>query len=105
MSLIQKKTFSFDDGNVGAEGVTGFNIYYALSPAVLDYGSPKISIPVVPGQTTYGVIIPDQLPLGEGTYQVGVCAVDAAGNESDIVVIASPFDFTAPSAPVNLRFS
>lgn len=102
MAQIKPKVFSWNDALISAEGVVGFNVYYKLGSTV-DYAAPKVSVPVVAGQSAYSLNIPAQLPLTEGTYTLGVSALDAAGNESDIAVLTSPFDFTAPSAPTSLR--
>lgn len=52
------------------------------------------------------VLLPDDFPdgtfSGDGNYIVGVCAVDDVGNEGDIALVASPFDFIAPGVPTNL---
>ena len=104
MSKIVSKNFSWDDANIASQGVVSFNVYYVKGGAV-DYASPKVSVAVVAGQATYTLAVPAQLPLTEGQYQLGVSALDAAGNESDIAVLNSPFDFTAPTAPVNLKVS
>jgi len=106
MSKLVSKTLSWDDTVISTQGVVGFYVYYVKGGTV-NYTSPKIGpIPIVTGQTTYSVSIPSVLPLTEGAYELGVSALDAAGNESDIAVLdPSPFDFTAPTAPVNLRVS
>lgn len=102
MSQIKSKKFAFDDPAVDADKVKSFNIYY-VKDGTVNYTSPKISIPAVPGQITYEVDIPAQVPIGEGQYELGASAVDESGNESDITVLDSFFDFTAPAAPLNLR--
>jgi hypothetical protein len=98
MKLVTKK-FSFELETT--EGVTGFNIYYGVSP--LTYESAKVTFPVVPDQLIYEVELPTEVPIGEGNYFLGVSTFDEAGNESDIVAIESFFDFTPPMKPKNLK--
>jgi hypothetical protein len=96
---IVSKTFQFD--LVTTEGVKGFNVYYDTAP--LAYTSPKVTFPVTTGQLTYSIKLPDEVPIGEGAYNIGASTFDEAGNESDIASINYFFDLTAPATPVNLR--
>lgn len=103
MGSIKKKVFQFEMPSVvSLEDVTQFNIYY-VKDGTVDYNSPKVTIPVVSGQTLYSVILPDQMPVTDGQYQVGVASEDSAGNLSDIAVLDYFFDFIAPVAPSNLK--
>lgn len=99
---IKKKTLSFDLEST--EGVAGYNVYYDKVEA--NYDSAKVKFTnIIPDQLTYSVVFPDQVPITEGQYQIGVSTFDAEGNESDIIIINYFFDFTAPRAPKNLRIS
>ena len=55
---------------------------------------------------TASVLLPDDFPagtfVGEGNFTVGVSAIDDVGNEGDVAIVASPFDFIAPGVPTNL---
>jgi hypothetical protein len=55
---------------------------------------------------TCSVLLPDEFPagtfVGEGNFTVGVSAIDDVGNEGDVAIVASPFDFIAPGVPTNL---
>ncbi len=103
MASIKKKTFQFEMPTVvSLEGVSQFNIYYVQGGTV-SYDSPKVTIPAVSGQTLYSVIRPDQMPVTDGQYQIGVASEDDAGNLSDIAVLDYFFDFVAPTAPSVLR--
>lgn len=97
MSKIVSKKLWFDEADM--TGVVSFYVYYARSPEVITYETPHVTIPALPGQTAYEVDLPVMVPVGEGSYNLGVAAVDEAGNISDIDVMASFFDFTAPTAP------
>ena len=101
MSKIVSKKISWNDANIAQEGVVSFNLYYA-KPGPATYDSPKVNVPVVEGQTAYELDIPAQVPIEEGQYEIGVSALDAAGNESDIAVLDYFFDFTAPGTPTDL---
>lgn len=105
MPKIVKKTFSFDVDTL--EGAIGFNIYCVKKEgdgATLTYDKPHLFIPVVEGKLTYSVVFPDQIPVTEGQYQIGVTAVDAEDNELDFVVLDYAFDFTPPKGKIsNLR--
>lgn len=97
MSKIVSKTLWFDE--VDPTDIKYYNVYFVKVPESITYDSPKIVMTAVATQTAYQVDIPAMVPLGEGTYNLGVAAVDSAGNISDIDVMTSPFDFTAPPAP------
>jgi hypothetical protein len=52
------------------------------------------------------VILPDQVPsfpLISAEMEVGITAVNDAGNESEMIAIKAYFNFTVPAAPSNLR--
>lgn len=92
MARIKKVTLTFDETDLTS--VAGFKIYYDVVP--LNDNSPSVSIPVEVGKTSYDVILPTIIPLTDGTYNLGVCALDEAGNETDMDVLTRPFDFTPP---------
>jgi len=51
------------------------------------------------------VILPDDIPSFPrmaGNMELGIAAVNQAGNESDITKISAYFDFTVPEAPKSL---
>jgi hypothetical protein len=97
MAKIVSKKLWFDQ--LDMTDVKFFNIYYVKAPTPVTYDTPKVVITAVPGQTAYEVDVPLMVPIGEGTYNLGVSAVDSGGNISDIDVMTRPFDFTAPVAP------
>lgn len=106
MPKIVKKTFSFDVDTL--EGAAGFNVYCIKNDggigAILSYDKPHLFIPVVPEKLTYSVVFPDDIPVTEGQYRIGVTAVDAEDNELDFVVLDYAFDFTPPKGKIsNLR--
>ena len=51
------------------------------------------------------VVVPDEIPSFSkiaGNIELGVTAVNAAGNESDITIARVYVDFTVPEAPKGL---
>lgn len=101
MSKIISKTLKFNPPEVMTD-VASFNVFF--SQDALTYDSPCVSVPVDPGADEYAVTIPGPgIVITEGTYNIGVSSVDAAGNQSDIEQISFPFDLTAPPPPENLR--
>lgn len=99
---ITKKKFSFDLEST--EGVAGYNVYYDKN--VITYDSNKVTFTnIVPDQLTYTITLPDDVPLTDGDYNIGVSVFDEEGNESEIIVISYFFDFIAPVSPKNLRIS
>lgn len=82
-----------------AHDVAGYKLYWALGGGV-NYDSDFAEV----GQVTE-VILPDDVlafPLVEGDIELGVTAVNHAGNESDMTKFSAHFDFTAPEAPTDL---
>ena len=92
MAKIKKVTLTFDE--IDLTSVAGFKLYYDTVP--INDNSPSVVIPVVPTQTVYDVVLPVIIPITDGTYNLGVCALDEAGNETDMDVLTRPFDFTPP---------
>jgi len=83
-----------------ATDVVAQRVYYDSAP--LDYNAPFIEV----GSATNSVLVPDDFPVGsltEGDYNIGVTALDAWGNESDMAQKTFFFDFTAPDAPADLQ--
>lgn len=99
MAYIKKQTLEFDAPAVMTD-VANFKLYYGKeSDGLLTYNSVFVNIPVVPSQVTYQVVIPDMIPITEGSWNLGVASEDAAGNISDMDLLTGFFDFTAPPAP------
>ena len=81
--------------------VVGYKIYYMPEGEELNYGSPSVTVGNV-NSVSIPTDIPD-FPLIDGSYQIGLTAVDDVGNESDIAVKTVPFDLVAPDVPTNLE--
>lgn len=95
MAKIKKVVLTFDEADL--TDVVSFKVFYDTD--IIDETSPFVPIIVVPGQTAYNVEFPTAVPVTDGLYNLGVVAVDDAGNESDMDVISRFFDFVAPHAP------
>ena len=97
MAKIKKVTMTFDQADL--TDCVKFRVYY--NKAELGAESPFVEIPVVQGQTAYDVVFPDAVPvtMEEGSWNLGVSAVDDEGNESDMDVITPFFDFIPPAKP------
>lgn len=80
--------------------VTGYRLYWAVGGGV-GYDSEFAEM----GLTTQ-VILPDDVapfPLVAGPIEIGVTAVNEAGNESEMIRLPTLFDFTAPGPPEDLE--
>ena len=86
----------------GSSDVVGYKLYVQEAPDPVGYDSDfyelgnvtQIDIATLPGMTTK-----------DGVYNIGVTAVDDAGNESSFSTIDNvPLDFVAPDPPGPLSF-
>ena len=86
----------------GSLDVVEYRMYYVDAGEILDYDSPNVSLGK-PDADTDGKIRVDIANIGvfsDGRYDIGVVAVDDAGNESSMSTMMDvPFDFVAPDAP------
>ena len=80
--------------------VVGYKLYWSDDGKV-DYDSPSEAL----GNVTE-VLLPDGLegfsPV-QGPVAFGITALDALGNESDMVTFCAEYQFNAPRAPQDLR--
>lgn len=102
MAFIKTKTISWNASTSG--DVVGYNVRYKV-----DNGTPFSYSDSYIQTSTPSVVAPDDFPSGtfseDTDYLIGVSAVDDMGNESDIVEIISPFDFSPPLPPTGLTVS
>jgi hypothetical protein len=97
MARIRKRKVRWNPSN--DSGVVGYKLYWAVGKEV-GYDSDFAEL----GNIT-GVTLPDDVPsfpIVAGDIELGVVAVDHVGNESDMVKLSAPFDFSAPDAPTGL---
>ena len=98
MAKIKSVTLSFPASD--SPDVVGYKLYYALEGMGLNYDSPFINLGNVIEVNLGG--FPDLAGL-DGVYDLGVVAIDDAGNESDMsMAVSVPLDFSAPAAPVDV---
>jgi len=95
MAKVKDVTLSFPGS--GSADVVGYKLYIVPVPEVIDYDSPSfdlgnvtsIDLSTLPGMTSQ-----------DGVYNLGLTAVDDAGNESSFSLINDvPLDFAAPDPP------
>jgi hypothetical protein len=105
MAKVRKVTLKFNPS--GSPDVVSYNLYHVDTGNVLDYNSPKVDLGKPDPDPDSGKIHVDVSALGvftDGRYDIGVTAVDDAGNESSMAVKNDvPFDFVAPDAPSELE--
>lgn len=77
--------------------VVGYKLYMAAAPAPVDYDSPSFDLGKV---TEVDISTLEGITSKDGTYNLGVTAVDDAGNESSISIVEGvAIDFAAPDPP------
>ena len=97
MGKIRTKKLRWEPA--AGEAATKYKIYWSENGTV-DYASSFAEV----GAVTQ-VILPDDIPSFPriaGNLELGIAAVNQAGNESDITKISAYFDFTVPEAPKSL---
>jgi hypothetical protein len=97
MGKIRNKKLRWEPA-AGEEAAT-YKLYWSEN-APVDYTSSFAEV----GAVTQ-VMLPDDIPSFPrvaGKLELGVAAVNQAGNESDITTISAYFDFTVPEAPKSL---
>jgi hypothetical protein len=93
MAKVHIRTLSFVPS--ASSDVVAYRLYIDEGP--LTYNS--ITFP--PFTETSGIDLGAMIGPVDGIYNIGVSSIDDAGNESDILEVASnyPLDFIAPDAP------
>lgn len=80
--------------------VVSYVVYCAYGSTV-GYDSASVVVPAT--QTEYSLPGVFNMQIA-GDYSLAVSALNSAANESDLSVsVTSPFDFSVPAAPMNLR--
>ena len=80
--------------------VIGYKLYWTESGDV-DYDSKQAFL----GNITE-IVLPDDVESfqpGDGQIEFGITSVDELGNESDIITLKAPYQFSVPKAPTNLE--
>jgi hypothetical protein len=97
MGKIKQKKLRWEPAS--DEGDAKYRLYWSENGS-LDYASSFTEV----GAVTQ-VVLPDDIPSFPhiaGNLELGISAVNQAGNESDITKINAYFDFTVPEAPKSL---
>jgi hypothetical protein len=97
MGRIKQKKLRWEPA--AGEGAAKYKLYWSEN-GTLDYASSFAEV----GAVTQ-LILPDDIPAFPriaGNLELGISAVNQAGNESDITRINAYFDFTVPEAPKSL---
>jgi hypothetical protein len=98
MGRIKKKKILWKASS--STDVVGYRIYWSKCGEV-NYSSERAEL----GKRTE-VILPDQVPsfpLISAEMEVGITAINDAGNESEMIALKAYFNFSVPAAPSNLR--
>jgi hypothetical protein len=93
--------------------VTGYRLYWSPAETPVDYTSPNHDFvaadlpddPNSPGKKILDLTGVDAMQTLDGTYNLGLTAIDDAGNESGMSVLSGiGLDFVAPAPPTDLEF-
>ena len=98
MSNIKKKRVRRSN-HYTSSNVAGYKLYWAVDERV-DYDSDCAEV----GNVSE-VILPTDIsvfPLVSGEVELGVTAINYAGNESDMAKFSASLDFTVPDPPIDL---
>ena len=95
MAKVRKRTVRWESST----GATKYRLYWSAQGPV-GYDSEFYEV-----ENKTVVVLPDEIPSFPrmaGEIELGITAVNAAGNESDIAVARVYVDFTVPEAPKGL---
>lgn len=96
MAKVKKRRLVWEPST--SPNVIGYKLYWAEGGGV-HYDSPCAMIGNAPE-----VVLPEQVPsfpIVKGSIELGITAVNEVGNESDMVILAAPFQFSVPDAPTS----
>ena len=100
MTKVQGLTISFPAS--GSTDVVGYKLYLEESPGQVTYDSQSFDLGNV---TTIDLATLPGMTTADGVYNLGVTAVDDAGNESSMSVATDVnLDFAAPDPPGPITF-
>ena len=92
MARVRKRAVRWEPST----GATKYRLYWSTQGSV-GYDSEFYEI-----ENRTVVVVPDEIPsfpMIAGNIELGVTAVNAAGNESDITIARLYLDFTVPEPP------
>ena len=92
---VKNVTLSFPAS--GSTDVVGYKLYMEAVPTDVSYESQSFDLGNI---TTIDLATLPGVTTTDGVYNLGIAAVDDAGNESSFSLISNvPLDFLAPDAP------
>ena len=94
MAKIKKRKLRWEAS--ASPQVVAYKLYWSAGDAV-HYGSQCAAL----GNVTE-IVLPDDIPdfkPAEGSVAFAITAVDEVGNESDLISLDAPYQFSAPLAP------
>jgi hypothetical protein len=97
MAKIRKRKIRWDASF--SSDIVGYKVYWAVGGEV-NYDSDCVKVGMCEE-----IILPDGIPsfpLTQDKIEIGVTAVNEIGNESDMVKLSAPFQFSRPESPANL---
>ncbi len=97
MAKIRKRRIRWDASS--STDTVSFKVYWAVGGKV-NYDSDCVKVGMCKE-----IILPDAIPsfpVTQGKIEIGVTAVNEIGNESDMVTLSVPFQFSVPESPKNL---
>jgi len=97
MAKMKKRILRWQASN--SPQVIGYKLYWAQEGGVT-YASSHANL----GNVTE-VLLPDgveSFSMGQGPVEFGVTAVDELGNESDMITLTAPYQFSVPAPPMDL---
>lgn len=98
MSKMKKRRLSWKASS--SSQVVGYKFYWSEGGGV-NYDSKY----AVLGNVTQ-IVLPDDVDTftpGSGPVEFGITAIDELGNESDMVTLMAPYQFSVPKAPKGLQ--
>jgi hypothetical protein len=98
MAKMKKRRLSWKPS--GSPQVIGYKLYWSEGSEVT-YKSQSAQL----GNVT-SIVLPDDVATfepGSGPLEIGLTAVDELGNESDMIAVSAPYQFSVPEAPDGLK--
>lgn len=100
MSKINSKTLSFVPSD--SPDVVGYKLYLQETPDAVSYDSQSFDLGT---NTSVDLGTLPGLENVDGIFNIGIVAIDDAGNESDMSIASDvPLDFVAPNPPGAISF-
>lgn len=100
MAQVKGLTITFPPSD--SPDVVGYKMYIIETPEAVDYDSPSVDLGNV---TEIDMALVEGMSTKDGIYNLGIVAVDDAGNESSMSLANDvPLDFAPPNPPGAITF-